>query len=116
MFPYRKWTLEWLTDHCLDRFDVMPDPLKLVQDYKFNDLVAQGASKILFTNGMNDLWSMGSYLESLSDSILVVNMKNGAHHSELSHMNETEDVVQGQAEITEILEGWLDEIKEEMTH
>ena len=114
MFPYRKWTLEWLTDHCLSRFDVVPDPYKLVNEYKFNDLVGQGATKILFTNGMNDIWSRGSYLETLSDSIPVVNIPNGAHHSDLGHIGGTDELEKAQREITAILEGWLKELKKEI--
>lgn len=118
MFPYREWTLEWLTDHCVDRFDVVPDPYKLVDEFKFDDLVAQGATQILFTNGMNDIWSMGSYLESLSDDLPVINIPNGAHHSELGNLGHyvTKDLAKAQDEITDILEGWLKEIKHKMTH
>ena len=118
MFPYREWTLEWLTDHCLDRFSVVPDPYKLVDEFKFDDLVGQGATRILFTNGMNDLWSKGSYLESLSDSILTINMPNGAHHSELGHYGGdevTDDVKEAHKEIHKVLEEWLDEVYEKMT-
>ena len=117
MFPYREWTLEWLTEHCLDRFDVVPDPALLLDEFKFDDLVGQGATRILFTNGMNDLWSKGSYLESLSDSILAINMPNGAHHSELGHYGDgvTDDVKEAQKDIHKVLDGWLDEINEKMT-
>lgn len=115
MFPPREWTLEWLTQHCMDRFDVTPDPYKLVREYHFNDLVGQGATKILFTNGLNDLWSAGSHLEALSPDLPVVNMKMGAHHSELRATNEyntdTEDVMRGHDEITKILTDWMNEIK-----
>lgn len=114
MFPYREWTLEWLTNHCQDRFDVTPDPYKLVREYHFDDLLGQGATKILFTNGLNDLWSAGSHLKALSKDLPVVNMKLGAHHSELRYTNEynkdTEDVRRGHEEITEILSGWMKEI------
>ena len=60
MFPKRKWTLEWLTDHCVSRFNVVPEPRKLVDEFKFDDLVGQGATKILFTDGMNDMWSQAA--------------------------------------------------------
>lgn len=120
MFPYRKWTVEWLTQHCLDRFDVVPDPYKLVHEFKFNDLVGQGASRILFTNGLNDIWSEGSYLESLSPSLPVINMPNAAHHSELYHMNsdgvDTKDVMQAHDDIEDVLGGWLHDIKKKMVH
>jgi lysosomal Pro-X carboxypeptidase len=117
MFPYRKWTMEWLTQHCLKRFNIVPRPTELVDEWKFDDLVGQGATRILFTNGLNDIWSAGSYLESMSDSMPVVNMPNGAHHSELYHTNaqvvDTNDVRQAHIEITEILSQWLDDVRSE---
>lgn len=117
MFPYRKWTLEWLTQHCLSRFNVVPRPTELVDEWKFNDLVGQGATRILFTNGLNDLWSAGSYLEDLSETIVAVNMPNGAHHSELKYTNtqhmDTKDVMEAHDEITDILAAWLKEIRSE---
>jgi len=123
MFPYRKWTLEWLTDHCVRRFDVVPDPYKLVREFKFNDLAGDGVTRVLFTNGMNDIWMMGSYLESLSDSIIAVNIPSGAHHSELNHYDEDtypkevpKDMVKAHAKITKILDGWFDDIFKKMKH
>ena len=120
MFPPRDWTLEWLTDHCMDRFDTTPRPYKLVDEFKFDDLVGQGASRILFTNGQNDIWSQGSYLESLSDSLLVFNIETGAHHSDLGHSGnsereDTEEMKHARVEITAVLDGWLDEVMEGMT-
>lgn len=120
MFPYRKWTLQWLTDHCQRRFHLTPRPTELVELWKFNDLVGQNASRILFTNGMNDMWSAGSYLTNLSDSILAVNIPGAAHHSELSFTNEenrdTEDVKWAHNQIERILGGWLNEIREAETN
>jgi lysosomal Pro-X carboxypeptidase len=69
---------------------------------------------------MQDMWSGGSYLEDLSDSILALNFENGAHHSDLSHVGPTEkdtdDIREGFIKITKILEKWLDEIKDESQH
>ena len=66
---------------------------------------------------MQDMWSGGSYLESLSGSIIALNFENGAHHSDLSHVgpsqDDTEDIRQGFITITNILAKWLDEIRAE---
>ena len=66
---------------------------------------------------MQDMWSGGSYSESLSDSIIALNFENGAHHSDLSHVgpsqDDTEDIRQGFITITNILAKWLDEIRAE---
>jgi hypothetical protein len=118
MFIEREWTLEWLTEHCASRgFGVTPQPYHLVDKWGFNDLVGNGASRILFTNGLNDGWSVLSILEDLSDSLPVLNFPNGAHHSDLSHEGpseqDTDDIKAGFVRIAEILASWLDEIKAE---
>jgi hypothetical protein len=99
MFPVREWSLEWLTDHCQRRFGVTPQPYRLVDKWGFNDLKAGGATRILFTNGLNDGWSVLSVLKSLSNSIVAINFPNGAHHSDLSHegpsAKDTEDIQHG---------------------
>ena len=58
MFPARPWTLDWLTKHCWDRFEVVPQPRQLADLWGFDDLVRAGASRIIFTNGLMDGWSV----------------------------------------------------------
>jgi Serine carboxypeptidase S28 len=115
MFPPRNWTLEWMENHCRDRFGVSPRPTELVSKWHFNDLVGANASRILFTNGLNDGWSVGAVKQNLSETLLVVNFPNGAHHSDLNTLGEsdtdTEDIKEGHAVIQNILSKWLDEVK-----
>jgi lysosomal Pro-X carboxypeptidase len=113
MFPRRDWTYEWLTQHCVERFGVVGDPMGMVKKWHFGDLVALGASNILFVNGDKDMWKAGSWVEDLSESILAVNMPNGAHHSEVYALDDdTTDIKAAQNKIREILTKWLNEIKE----
>ncbi len=117
MFHPRPWTLEWLTNHTQSRFGVDPEPYRLVQKWGFNDLVGRGASRLLFTNGLNDGWSVASITESLSPSIIAMNFPNGAHRSDIAHMEpgpqDTDDIKEGHRVIPIILQQWLDEIKKE---
>ena len=69
-------------------------------------------------NGMQDMWSGGSYLEDLSDSILSINMINAAHHCNLTHTSleyneeyDTDDVKEAKEQIAEILGTWIEEVK-----
>jgi lysosomal Pro-X carboxypeptidase len=88
----------------MDRFGMVGDLHELVDRWHFNDLVGQGASRILFTNGGNDMWLHGSYLSDLSDSIVAINMPTGAHHSEMyARPDDTEDVKEGQKRIQQVL-------------
>lgn len=123
MFPARPWSLSWLRSHCAARFGVTPAPTALVDAWGFDAdaLVAQGASRILFTNGLNDGWSAGGFLADVSraQDLLVLNMENGAHHSDLRHTrpcpapDDTPDVLAARAEATKVLMRWLHEIKAE---
>jgi lysosomal Pro-X carboxypeptidase len=117
MFIPREWTLASLVEYCQLTFGVTPRPHALADALGFDDLVASGATRILFTNGMQDMWSGGSYLQNVTDSILALNFENGAHHSDLSHVGpsdgDTDDIKQGYVQITDILAKWLDEIRAE---
>eukprot|EP00966_Prymnesium_polylepis_P148312 3426147-Prymnesium_polylepis.1 len=77
-------------------------------------LVQQGATRIIFTNGLNDGWSAGGFLTDVSPEadLLTLNMENGAHHSDLSHSppgpQDTPDVVAARAKATGILARWIE--------
>jgi dipeptidyl-peptidase-2 len=117
MFPPRSWSIEWLREHCSARFGVRPAPTRLVDEWGFDavGLRAQGASRILFTNGLNDGWSAGGFQQNVSDEreLIVLNMPNGAHHSDLRHTrpcpgpDDTSDVLETRAAATSILQRWL---------
>lgn len=112
MFPPRKWTLDWLTDHCQRRFDMTPHPNALVEEFGFDDL--SNDSRIIFTNGYNDGWYVLSITEDVSDTIRTFNLPNGAHHSDLTHVGATDqdtpDIVEGHKQVTALLQSWLKEI------
>ena len=117
MFPARNASYEHLTKDCRDNFGVTPRPRELADKWGFDDLVNRGASRILFTNGVQDMWAGGSIMTDLSDSLLALNFENGAHHSDLNHHgpdeNDTPDITAGYVEIASILGNWIDEIKAE---
>jgi hypothetical protein len=121
MFPLRPWTLDWLTEHCQSRFDYTPQPLALKDEFGFDDL--SNVTRLLFTNGLQDGWSVASILDTdnIKDpsSIRVVNMENGAHHSDLSHMGptdqDTDDVKAAHESIGNLISDWLEEVRAEQT-
>ena len=114
MFTPRNWTIDWLIQHCASRFEVTPQPKALVDLWGFDDLVKAGASYILFTNGLNDGWSVGGIQKNLSSTLLTINIPDGAHHSDLSHdppsENDTEDVRNAREAALNILKSWLQEV------
>jgi len=119
MFPRRDWSILWLTKHCQSRFGITPRPYELVHKWKFDDLVGQNVTRIIFTNGLNDGWSVGGIHTNLSESLIALDFPNGAHHSDLSHVgpssSDTVDITKGFKSITKILGGWLKEVKSMQT-
>jgi hypothetical protein len=115
MFPPREWTMDWLTDHCQSRFGVTPRPHELVNRWNFDDLENGKHSNILFTNGLNDGWSVSGIQTNLSNSLIALNFPNGAHHSDLFQKRgpseeDTEDLQRGFRQIQTILATWLEEL------
>jgi Serine carboxypeptidase S28 len=115
----RDWSLDWLTRHCQDRFGakVVPRPHALVDAWHFDPehlVKIGGASRIIFTNGLNDGWSVSGIKSDLSNDVLVINFPNGAHHSDLNGMGnqstDTIDIQQGTRRIQDFLATWLAEL------
>jgi hypothetical protein len=112
MFLPRAWSLDWLTAHCQSRFGVSPQPRALADLWGFDRLQDLPTSHIVFTNGLKDGWSVGGVSEPIpSKDIFVYNLKNGAHHSDLSHMppgpQDTPDVQAAHADFAKLLKSWL---------
>jgi hypothetical protein len=112
MFFPRAWSMEWLTAHCKRRFNVTPQPRALPDLWGFDEeMLPRVTSRIIFTNGLNDGWSVGGFMRNLSESLLVFNMPNGAHHSDLSHNwpsdADTQDVRDTREAIAAQLEEWI---------
>lgn len=111
MFLPRPFTLDWLTQHSKIRFNTVPHPRLLADLWGFGDLRKIGTSFIIFTNGLNDGWSAGGWMEPIPEKdIFVLNMPNGAHHSDLLHdviTNDTPDVMAVKSTISQIIGNWL---------
>jgi Serine carboxypeptidase S28 len=115
----RDWSLDWLTRHCQERFGakVVPRPHALVDAWHFDPehlVPTGGASRIIFTNGMRDGWSVSGVQSDLSHDVLAINFPNGAHHSDLNGLgnqsSDTSDIQEGTRRIQDILATWLAEL------
>ncbi|CAJ1930855.1 unnamed protein product [Cylindrotheca closterium] len=115
MFPDRPWSMDWLKDHCMTRFGVVPDPHGMVRQWGFDKLAENKVRRIVFTNGLKDGWSVGGFKSDLSESLPVINFPNGAHHSDLTGKGpsdaDSEDIQEGFKTVSGIIEKWLNEVK-----
>mmetsp|Transcript_4002 Transcript_4002/g.6268 ORF Transcript_4002/g.6268 Transcript_4002/m.6268 type:complete len:565 (+) Transcript_4002:43-1737(+) len=100
----------WI-QHCETQFEVTPTPrLKNMWSELRNNKAFY--KRLLFTNGMNDGWSVTSNLLNATDEgVVALNFPNGAHHSELQTEwplpYDTDDVAEGFEQVKSILKEWI---------
>lgn len=61
------------------------------------------------------MWAGGSVLSNVSDTVVAINLENGAHHSDLTHQGPTDedtpDISEAFVQITSMLGQWLEDIQ-----
>merc|ERR1712048_1341898 len=81
------------------------------------DSLREQTSRIAFTNGLNDGWSVAGFLNDISPEkgLISINMPNGAHHSEFDTIRgagDTPDVEAAQEKLASIFGQWIHEVKQ----
>ena len=66
---------------CQRQWGVTPRPYWAAVSYGGREIAA--ASNIVFSNGEMDPWSGGGVLNSISDTLVAVTIRDGAHHNDL---------------------------------
>uniref|UniRef100_T1D3Y5 Lysosomal Pro-X carboxypeptidase n=1 Tax=Psorophora albipes TaxID=869069 RepID=T1D3Y5_9DIPT len=89
MFPKKDWDEKKYSDDCFKKFGVRPN--KNVAMTIYGGEYLDGASNIVFSNGLMDPWSGGGVLRSGSNTnIKIVLIPEGAHHIDLRAENEND--------------------------
>lgn len=114
LFPPQHASMKHLAERCEQKFGVTPRPTELVDTWDYINKL-QTTKHVLFVNGVQDMWAGGSEMHNVSDTVVAINLENGAHHSDLSHTgpseNDTPDVKQAFIQIQNYLELWLNDIQ-----
>jgi lysosomal Pro-X carboxypeptidase len=106
MFPPAPYDLEAIKQGCIQQFGVIPRVDWMVTWFGGLNM---SASNILFSNGNLDPWSGGGVTESLSDTLIAINIEDSAHHLDLRFPNPADPpaVVAARKQEAEILQKWL---------
>ncbi|XP_065225455.1 lysosomal Pro-X carboxypeptidase-like [Planococcus citri] len=86
MFEPAAWNLTQYAEECYKTYKAVPNERYIEEVYGGKDL--RYSSNIIFSNGLLDPWSSGGVLEKLSNNILVVILRDTAHHLDLRATNE----------------------------
>eukprot|EP01083_Nonionella_stella_P160944 526608_1 len=116
MFPVFPFNMSWMDEHCMARFGVKASNGRLWLEKEFGlnsayfyDKLKDITSHVLFSNGLQDGWSAGGNHRNLSDTLIAIDMPNGAHHVDLraDDPDDTRDVIDARAQETTLLTQWV---------
>uniref|UniRef100_A0A0B6Y9F8 Lysosomal Pro-X carboxypeptidase n=1 Tax=Arion vulgaris TaxID=1028688 RepID=A0A0B6Y9F8_9EUPU len=107
MFFNFSWNYQQFSDDCYRKYQVRPRESWIPLEYWAKQL--QSTSNIIFSNGLLDPWSSGGVMESISDTIVAIQIPLGAHHLDFRAENEqdTRSVKSARDQETNILRNWL---------
>merc|ERR1712244_129199 len=106
--------------HCWKRFKVRASEWRDRMESEYGDAsyfdaseFAKSASRIIFSNGLQDGWHAGGVTESMSESLIAIVIPHGAHYSDMRRSSplDTLDVIRARRRESEILTKWIKEVQ-----
>uniref|UniRef100_T1JCH1 Lysosomal Pro-X carboxypeptidase n=1 Tax=Strigamia maritima TaxID=126957 RepID=T1JCH1_STRMM len=96
--PY-KWDFKAYSENCLQDYNIIPR--EMMAPLMYGGKHIKFASNIVFSNGDLDPWAGGGVLNSISDSLVAIYIRDGAHHLDLREANPLDTVWVTKARETE---------------
>jgi lysosomal Pro-X carboxypeptidase len=108
-----KFDFQKESQRCQDTWGVRPSKYKASIEWGGKH-IGETASNIVFSNGGRDPWRSGGVLDSLSDTLVAINIPEGAHHLDFmfSHDDDPESVIQARKVEEEHITRWIKEARE----
>lgn len=112
MFPPSSYDYTSYEHYCQKQYGVIPRPHWITTEFGGHDIstvLQHFASNIIFSNGLVDPWSGGGVLKNISDSVVALVAKKGAHHGDFrfSTSEDPDWLVEQRRQEVQIIEGWL---------
>ncbi|XP_058765202.1 uncharacterized protein LOC131638651 [Vicia villosa] len=112
MYPPYEYNYSSFEEDCFKKFGVKPRPRWITTEFGGHDIhnvLKNFGSNIIFSNGLLDPWSGGSVLQDISESIVSLVTKEGAHHIDLraSTKNDPDWLVNQRATEIKLIQGWI---------
>lgn len=114
MFPLSTFSYDEFSDGCEKEFGVKPRPHWITTEFggnKIEQVLKRFGSNIIFSNGLQDPWSRGSVLTNISDTIVAILTKKGAHHADFRGATKDDPkwLIDQRRQEEDIIQKWLDE-------
>ncbi|XP_031127439.1 lysosomal Pro-X carboxypeptidase-like [Ipomoea triloba] len=112
IFPASEWDYNKTAQLCKDIFHIDPRPNWITTEfggYNIERVLKTFGSNIIFFNGLRDPWSAGGVLKNISNSLVAIIAKEGAHHVDLrsSTSEDPEWLKDVRREEVEIIGQWI---------
>ncbi|KAM7086658.1 lysosomal Pro-X carboxypeptidase isoform 1-T3 [Molossus nigricans] len=85
MFEPHAWDLKDFSNDCYRQWGVKPRPTWITTMYGGKNISSH--SNIIFSNGDLDPWSGGGVTKNITDTLVAINIAEGAHHLDLRANN-----------------------------
>ncbi|GMY25314.1 lysosomal Pro-X carboxypeptidase-like isoform X1 [Fagus crenata] len=121
MFPASQWSYDDDVTYCKLNFDVEPRRNWITTEFGGHDIyrvLKRFGSNIIFFNGLRDPWSGGGVLKNISNSIVAIVAKEGAHHVDLrfSTKEDPEWLKNVRKQEVNIIAKWISQYYHELAH
>ncbi|XP_054803698.1 uncharacterized protein LOC129306913 isoform X2 [Prosopis cineraria] len=94
IFPAYEWSYQDTAAFCNSIYSIVPRPYWISTEFGghgIQEVLRTAASNIIFFNGLRDPWSAGGVSTNISDTIIALVAKQGAHHVDLRFSSEEDD-------------------------
>eukprot|EP01063_Lacrimia_lanifica_P013700 TRINITY_DN20317_c0_g1_i1.p2 TRINITY_DN20317_c0_g1~~TRINITY_DN20317_c0_g1_i1.p2 ORF type:complete len:485 (+),score=212.62 TRINITY_DN20317_c0_g1_i1:54-1508(+) len=113
MFWASPFNISFINDRCMRKYGVRPRTEWIDEEYLGGKGVdgLKAYSNMVFSNGLYDPWSSAGVLRNVSDSVVAVVLKEGAHHLDLmfSTKDDPPEVTAARAFEVAMIRKWIEE-------
>ncbi|KAL5545780.1 hypothetical protein UlMin_005467, partial [Ulmus minor] len=121
IFPASDWHYEGRASYCKSAYDIEPRRNWITTEFGGNDIkrvLKRFGSNIIFFNGLRDPWSGGGVLKNISNTIVAIVAKEGAHHVDLrfSTKEDPQWLKEVRKQEIKIIAGWISQYYQDLAH
>ncbi|KAL5545779.1 hypothetical protein UlMin_005466 [Ulmus minor] len=121
IFPASDWHYEDRVSYCKSAYDIEPRRNWITIEFGGNDIkrvLKRFGSNIIFFNGLRDPWSGGGVLKNISNTIVAIVAKEGAHHVDLrfSTKEDPKWLKEVRKQEIKIIAGWISQYYQDLAH
>uniref|UniRef100_A0A803QLA6 Lysosomal Pro-X carboxypeptidase n=1 Tax=Cannabis sativa TaxID=3483 RepID=A0A803QLA6_CANSA len=121
IFPAYEWHYSDRASSCQRAFGIHPRRTWITTHFGgfgIERVLKRFGSNIIFFNGLRDPWSGGGVLKNISETIVAIVAKEGAHHVDLrfSTKEDPEWLKEVRKQEVRIIEGWISQYYHDLAH